>query len=856
MSFSNCNSNIPELDNDRKALRITCLLGGFLSPTITIVWFYAYPGLYISKPLCIASTILFFLIYILSFTSSFVRDKAGFFLYGICFTGSIAAVFPAYMTNFSEARSWLLILVIFGVILVIKKVSHLLVYLASMLSVTIAALYSVRQPGINRENWAAVFIMFCLVGYIHMKTKIDTQKALKESEEHYRNLVEISPQAIVVHQGGRIVYVNSMMLELTGASKTDELIGKPIAELIRSGQDNCDIFAIRKTQDPDKASFIEQKLTLPDGTCIEVEANSIGVVHQGKPAVMSILKDITDRKKTERQLREAESRYRSLVESALVGVYLFQDGHIIYANPYLERILGYSMAELNRIDFMDLIHPDDKTVADFESLVSQNQFVNHTQQLRIIRKDGSTIHIEIHATIFTYNFSPALIGTALDVTHQKKAEAQIKHMAFHDALTGLPNRHMLKDYLNQALCYCSLQRIKLGIMFIDLDRFKIVNDTLGHNFGDLVLQKVADRLNRCVRKGDLVCRHGGDEFVIVLSGSDQYESAQIALRIISALSRPLTVNGHEVFSSPSIGISFYPNDGDDAETLVKNADSAMYHAKERGRNNYQFFTPELNETVSRKMELENGLRRALTNRELVLYYQPHIDLKSGKIAGLEALIRWRHPGLGLVSPLDFIPLAEETGLIIPIGEWVLETACMQNKAWQESGLPSIPIAVNVSRYQFQHSDFVKTVKRILGKTKLDPQYLVIEITESVMQDIALTSRTVRELKSLGVRIAVDDFGIGYSSLILLKNLTIDILKIDPSFIKDLTTNSSTAILIKFIIDLGHALNYCIIAEGIENEHEAAVLEQNGCDWAQGFYFSKPLPCEKIEMKLLNPGSII
>ncbi len=446
----------------------------------------------------------------------------------------------------------------------------------------------------------------------------------------------------------------------------------------------------------------------------------------------------------------------------------------------------------------------------------------------------------------SFFFVMICLAAFINMRVRLSSQEALNDMAYNDAITGLPNRNILDDYLSNQLMFCKINNIKLAVMFIDLDRFKLINDSLGHRYGDMVLQQCAGRLKKCLRKGDLVLRYGGDEFVIILNGILHDEVIQLAHRIQSSFCQPFKIKDHEVFSSPSIGISFYPEDGKDAEELIKNADAAMYLAKDKGRNNYQFYTTQLNKAVSRKMALENALRKALDKNELVLHYQPQFDLDSGAIAGVEALIRWQHPSLGLVSPLELIPLAEETGLIISIGQWVMETACRQNKAWQDAGFPKIPVAVNVSGYQLQNSDFINTVKDVLSKTGLEPEYLVVEMTESIMQDTPDTPKIVDRLRSFGIKVAIDDFGTGYSSFSLLKNLNLDILKIDPSFTRDIITSADTYIIIKYIINMAHELDFNIVAEGIEDEEQAQLLRRHRCDFGQGYLFSRPLPCVGIE----------
>lgn len=428
---------------------------------------------------------------------------------------------------------------------------------------------------------------------------------------------------------------------------------------------------------------------------------------------------------------------------------------------------------------------------------------------------------------------------------------KIQYMAFHDTLTGLPNRYQLNHALQNIISEFSKADQKAAILFIDLDRFKTVNDSLGHNNGDILLKQVSDRLVQCVRKDDIVSRYGGDEFVILLNGYNRIDGCPITNRILEAFQNPFIVNNNEIYITPSIGISLYPEDGLNVNTLIKNADSAMYQAKQKGKNTYQFYSTNMEDKFSNRLELENALHKAVKNQELELYYQPQICLKTHKIIGLEALLRWRHPKYGIISPCIFIPLAEETGLINEIGEWVLYTACAQNKSWQEAGLPCLPVSVNVSRHQLMYSNFLATLQNALMKTGISPEYIDIELTESIMQEIDSISLLLGDIKALGVKISIDDFGTGYSSLNILKSINIDNLKIDISFIKDITTNPRADGIVKAIINMGHSLNLKVIAEGVEQEAQYTLLKNSGCDSVQGYYFSKPEPAAIIEKNFLR-----
>jgi diguanylate cyclase (GGDEF)-like protein len=433
------------------------------------------------------------------------------------------------------------------------------------------------------------------------------------------------------------------------------------------------------------------------------------------------------------------------------------------------------------------------------------------------------------------------------------ASAEIEHLAYHDALTGLPNRPLFIDRLIVSLAQASRVPQKIAVFFLDLDRFKDINDSLGHSAGDQLLKAVADRIRRCVREGDTVARFGGDEFTLLVSGIENIEdAAKIAQKIIETLKIPFFVQERELFVTTSIGISLYPADGGDAETLLRNADSAMYRAKDSGRDNYQLYAPAMNARALERLALENMLRKAVSQRELVLYYQPLIDAERKTIIGLEALIRWQHPELGLLSPAHFISVAELSGLIIPIGQWVLHTACRQLKIWQKKIDRSLTVSVNLSARQFSQPDLVDQIRAVLSDTGVDPCSLELEITESnAMHNAENTIHTLRELKQLGVRIAMDDFGTGYSSLNYLKRFPIDTLKLDQMFVKDVDSDPADAAIVSAVITLAHILSLEVVAEGVETEGQLEFLQKQGCDRIQGFLFSMPVPADELEPYLIE-----
>lgn len=422
-------------------------------------------------------------------------------------------------------------------------------------------------------------------------------------------------------------------------------------------------------------------------------------------------------------------------------------------------------------------------------------------------------------------------------------------MAHYDPITNLANRNYLEKHLNSTMLFSTGTT---ALMFLDLDKFKIINDTMGHGFGDLVLKKVAQEIKQCIYEDDFMARYGGDEFIIVQKNTNRHKATETAKQIIDRFTMPLQINTFLIDLSVSIGISFYPQDASDADTLINNADVAMYYIKSRGKNNYGYYKKEMSEKLHRRFQLEHGLKNALKKKEFVLYYQPKVDIRSGKIIGAEALIRWKHPIYGMISPKDFIPLAEESGHIVSIGEWVIRTACRQNKAWQNLGYEAIPISVNVSYHQLIDANFIPSIQKILEESRMAPEYLELEITESVLRDSSEITEIFSQLKEHHIHISIDDFGVGYSSLRMLQYIDIDSLKIDMSFTRDIPANQKAAAIIKAIVELGDNLNYSITAEGVESWEQAEFLYRSRCHLLQGYLFSKPIEAKEFQTLLDNP----
>ncbi|HZG16109.1 MAG TPA: EAL domain-containing protein [Candidatus Bathyarchaeia archaeon] len=568
---------------------------------------------------------------------------------------------------------------------------------------------------------------------------------------------------------------------------------------------------------------------------------------------IAIYRAIIDRRILEfsKKAKDSEQRFDSLFHNNLDAVISYNlDGKITSINPVAVVTTGYDMQELEEYQVATMVNPDDwdQIVHSFR-LASKGIPQNYDTE--IYHKLGQKVAINItHIPIVVNGEIEGVYAILRDITERKRTEEIINFQAFHDELTGLPNRRLLEQQLEQMLKGRKKDQ-SLVVMFLDTDRFKVINDSMGHGFGDKVLQSIAQRLNESVREGDIAARMGGDEFTILLPNLSKEEAIQYADRVIEALGQPLLIDDMEVRITVSIGIAVYPGDGQDMTALMRSADTAMYAAKEKGKNQYRFYESSMNEQVYERLLLENELYKALEREEFMLHYQPQVSLATNEIVGVEALVRWKHPEKGLVPPGQFIPLAEETGLIVPIGEWVLREACTQNMRWLTDGFPPLRMSVNLSTRQFWKKNIVETVAQILEETGMDPSYLELEITESIMMDVNRSISTLQALKELGVHIAIDDFGTGYSSLTYLKRFPLDRLKIDQSFVRDLLHDSHNEAIVATIISMAHHLGLYVVAEGVEQKEEANFLVNQKCDEAQGYYISRPVPADEISKILLE-----
>jgi diguanylate cyclase (GGDEF)-like protein/PAS domain S-box-containing protein len=571
------------------------------------------------------------------------------------------------------------------------------------------------------------------------------------------------------------------------------------------------------------------------------------------------LREGAERRRAEEQLLLSRYAIESSNDGILITDSSLSDRPISYVNAAFERITGYTAAEVVGRNARFLLGEETDQIGVDELRAALREQRAAKVVLRNFRKDGSAFWNELSLAPVRAESGQTrhFVSIINDITERKSYETQLEYQANYDELTGLANRNLLADRMAQAITYAHRADRLVAVMLLDLDRFKMVNDSLGHGTGDAMLKVVAERLSACGRPGDTVARLGGDEFVMVMADvANENDVAPLVRNVLDLLSHDIAVAGHEMVVTASVGIALYPRDGDDAGTLLRNADAAMYHAKELGRNSFQFFTPEMNTRTLQRLELETALRRALERNELMLFYQPKVELQHGRVIGAEALIRWRHPVLGMVSPADFIPLAEETGLIVPIGEWVIKTACAQLKDWQKERLADISVAVNISARQFEREDLPGVVVQALRSNELPAHCLELEVTESaVMRAPERTVVTLREFKQIGVSLSLDDFGTGYSSLNYLKRFPIDTLKIDQSFVRDITTNPDDAAIAVAVISLAHSLKRRVVAEGVETEAQLNYLRRHGCEEMQGYYFSRPLPADEFAALLREGRSL-
>jgi diguanylate cyclase (GGDEF)-like protein/PAS domain S-box-containing protein len=654
-------------------------------------------------------------------------------------------------------------------------------------------------------------------------------------------------------ENGRYLRWNRNLETVTGYTHEEIAAAHPIDFLGSDGEKKLVTERIGKVL-IEGSSSVEVNLVTKSGRQIPYYFSGAKIELDGRPCIAGLGLDITARRRAEEILRLRDRAIQASVNAIIITDL---EGNIEYANPAFERITGYAVGEVVGRNCR-LLQGDDTEqpgVATLRRSIRARE--EAAALLRNYRKDGRLFWNDVHiAPVRGQNGEAThFVGVLNDITEIKHYEQELERQANFDPLTTLANRNVLMDRIRHGIASAHRLGGFVTVGFMDLDNFKFINDSLGHSVGDALLKQVADRLVACVRGEDTIARYGGDEFAFVLLGQKDEKSVSVLMeRILKTIEQPFLIEGNKLFVSCSIGLSFYPRDGKDVETLLKNADAAMYRAKERGRNNFQSYTPAMNQRATERLSLESRLRQALADKEFTLHYQPKVDLHSGHIVGVEALLRWRPANGPMVQPSTFIPLAEETGLIVPLGAWVLQTACVHNKRLQEARLPPLRVAVNISSRQFDPETLVGMVDKALLSSGLDSSYLELELTESlVMQHPHEAITVLHELKKMGLRLAIDDFGTGYSSLSYLQRFPVDQLKIDQSFVCDIGSDPNDAVIARAIISLGHSLGMSVVAEGVSSTDQLAFLRENGCDEVQGYLLSHPLPIEELQT-LLTGGS--
>ncbi len=712
------------------------------------------------------------------------------------------------------------------------------------------AIYAQEADAFDPEEIALLSALAGDIAYgiSNLRSRIARQQAeqaARENERRFELTFNNAPVGILhTSLERRILLANQKFLDIIGYT-LEELQQMPAAGLSHPEDVASDAHLEEQLLKGTIDTFASEKRYISKHGRVIWTRRTTSVARDTAGAPQYYIRVIDD--VTETKLNE--ERYRAIFENAAVGITRVDlDGVLVDVNQKFCDMLGYVRDELIGKSVKDVTHADDYGQgAQFRGRVTQGEMKSAIGEKRFVRSDGTIIWARRTMSVARDDAGNPryVISVVEDISERKRAEEQLTHLAHYDVLTNLPNRVLFYDRLRHALAQARRHQYTVGVMFIDVDRFKNINDTLGHAVGDILLQQVSQRLSGAIRTADTVGRLGGDEFAIVLSSIAAADHAQaVADKIIAQFSEPFRLGKAEVYVTASVGITLYPHDATDQDALIRNADIAMYRAKEEGRNTYAFYSLGMQSVTAQRLDMEVLLRRALERMEFVLHYQPKIAVKTGRIIGAEALIRWNSAELGMVPPMRFIPLAEETGLIAPIGEWVLRTACAQGRAWASEGRPALLMSVNLSARQFQQKNLMETIAAILEETRFEPRHLELEITESmIMQHAGRASAVLQRLKETGVQLTIDDFGTGYSSLAYLKRFPVQRVKIDQSFVRDITTDSDDAAIVKAVIAMARSLKLKTVAEGVETKEQLAFLARLRCDEYQGYYFSRPVPAE-------------
>ena len=697
-----------------------------------------------------------------------------------------------------------------------------------------------------------------LTGYLGTCNDITEQRVAElkalAKEQEIRMLADNVPVLIAYYDARdlRCRFANKAYANMWGWDE-DSILGRTVQDVIGSaGYAEIAPHVERVTRG--ETVIYERTVKAADGTerVLEVNLRPQRGDTGRTVAAFVLINDITRHRRAEQAARDSEERLRKFAGATHVGIVFHEDGVVTDCNDAILRLTGYRFEELVGSQIIQYVVPSFQE----EALEAVRKGLERPYESEIVAKDGSTIPVEFEGRVMPFNGKEYRLSVVRDIRRRKASQARIDFMAHHDLLTGLPNRALLLDRLEFILGTAKRRGTQAALLFIDLDNFKTVNDSLGHAAGDALLKIIAERIPQALRSVDVVSRHGGDEFLVVLPELEgDHGPVPVAEKLLATISEPMELEGQSISVSPSIGIAVFPRDGDTAEVLIKNADAAMYLAKERGRSNYQFFNERLAETAYRSLTLETRMREAIRDEAFLIHYQPQVRVDTGAVTGVEALIRWPQKDGSWIEPNDFIPVAEQRGLIRTIGKWVLGQACRQNRAWQLAGLAPIPVAVNLSSVQFRQKDFVAEVEQALAESGLEPQYLAFELTESMlMGDIAEMARTLEGLKALGVKLAIDDFGTGHSSLMHLKRFPIDKLKIDRTFVRDTPGDADDCAITAAIIDLAANMGITSIAEGVDRREQLDFLKSRGCEEAQGYLFCRALPPDEVAEWLQRPHS--